>query len=115
MHARQVAFQSSAFVHFEAISPEVFRKCDLSSIERLRRSFLRAQFKALALDADRRMNNSAAILQGALAGNLVKNIIATRIAVLCRDRSYDREHEKADSSDRGHKILHGRRCRFNRP
>jgi len=90
-HACQVALKSEAFMHLKAFSPEVRVKCDSSAIKGSGRfgSFLRAQFQAFASYAGRGRNNPPAVLHSASAGDLVVNVFAPRIDVLCGHRSHD--------------------------
>src|SRR5262245_12687983 len=83
-----------AFVHLEPVSPEILWKCDLAAIERLGRSFTRAQLQTFALHANRRSNDASAILQRASARDLVVNILAPRIDVLRGQRSDGRDNQE---------------------
>src|SRR5262245_66324486 len=58
-HACQVPLKREAFVHLEAVSPEILWECDLAAIERLSRSFTRTQLQTFALHADRRRKDAS--------------------------------------------------------
>jgi hypothetical protein len=91
MHAN-VALERMAFAHLKPVSPEILWKCDLAPIERLGRSFTRAQLQTFALHADRRRNDVSAILHRASARDLVVKILAPRIDILRGQRSDGRDN-----------------------
>jgi hypothetical protein len=93
-HACHVALERMAFAHLKPVSPEILWKCDLAPIERLGRSFTRAQLQTFALHADRRRNDASAILHRTSARDLVVNILAPRIDILRGQRSDGRDNQK---------------------
>jgi len=89
MHARQIALKCMTLVNLEALSAKIFRKRDAAAIKRSRclLASSRTQLQAFALDPHRRGNDPSTVLQCASAGDLVVNILATRLHVLCRNGS----------------------------
>ena len=69
----------------EAVSPEVLWKCDSTAIKRLScfATFGWAQLQPFALDPARWRNDVPAVLNGASTGDLVEDILATCIDILC--------------------------------
>src|SRR5262245_13226577 len=103
-HASHVALERMALAHLEPVSPEILWKCDLAPIERLSRSFTRAQLQTFALDADRRRNDASAILHRASARDLVVNILAPRIDILRGQRSNGRDQKTGDRQSNPNRL-----------
>src|SRR4029453_3038081 len=95
-----------AFVHLEPVSPEILWKCDLAPIERLSRSFTRAQLQTFALHADRRRNDASAILHRASARDLIVNILASLFGFLRGQRSDGRDNQKPGDCQSDPNRLH---------
>src|SRR5215510_2674063 len=91
MHAGKVAFERVTATNFKAFPSVVLWKRDAPTVQRLSnaRFFLGTQFESFARDANRRPNDASAVANGACAGNLVIDILATRIDVLRKHRQSD--------------------------